>query len=188
MTESRNPRKRNTLKEEYMVKYLCAAVLAWALCLSSFAYADDKAPKLNGSKWVGVVRGEVVKIEEDVYIVRDFLDRKLRLHLDKKAYRDGDIKVGDEIEARFLHGPKDIYVKSVKRRPADSPLYSPAVEGEVLKIDGDAYFVKDINGREIRVHADQNTKKDGNITVGDEVLARMDETWSPGHAESLIKR
>src|SRR5947209_13080538 len=125
-----------------MVKYLGAAAFAGAMCVSSFAYADtttpkaDTTPKLNGSKpskskWMGVVRGEVVKIEEDVYIVRDFLDRELRLHLDNKAHRDGDIKAGDEIEARILHGPKDIYVKSLKRRPADSPLYSTAVEGEV---------------------------------------------------------
>jgi hypothetical protein len=79
-------------------------------------------------------------------------------------------------------------VKSLKRKPGDAHTYSQAVEGEVLKIDGDSYFVRDISGKEVRLHVDRNTKKDSNITVGDEILARMDESWSPGHAEFLSKR
>jgi uncharacterized protein YdeI (BOF family) len=163
-----------------------AALLMIAAGVPAAAYAHD--PKPSTSKWTGVVRGEVIKIEGDVYTVRDYLDRKLRLHLNPKAYKDGNIKIGDEIEARIHHGPKDIYVKSLKRRPAEPQTMSPAVEGEVLKIDGDSYFVKDISGKEVRLHVDRNTKKDGNITVGDEVLARTDDSWSPGHAESLTKR
>lgn len=86
-------------------------------------------------------------------------------------------------------------------QPAPGPQISPgtagkteSIEGEVLRIEGDIYVVKDTSGREVRLHVDKNTKIDGNITPKDLISAKAsqmsakpksDVTW---HADSIKKR
>ena len=59
------------------------------------------------------------------------------------------------------------------------------IEGVLLKIDGDSYLVKDLSGNEVKLRADDKTKKDGNLTVGDRILARLE---GPGVAASSITK
>ncbi len=56
------------------------------------------------------------------------------------------------------------------------------VNGEVLKIDGENYVVKDASGKEVKLHVNAQTKKDGDIKVGDKVEAQADGT---GHASAI---
>jgi hypothetical protein len=49
------------------------------------------------------------------------------------------------------------------------------IEGEVLRIEGSYYIVKDVSGKEVRLHVDNNTKLDGNISANDKVVARASE-------------
>jgi hypothetical protein len=56
------------------------------------------------------------------------------------------------------------------------------VKGDLLKIDGEFYVVKDIAGKEIRLHVDKTTAVDGAIKVGDKVEAQATEK---NHAASI---
>jgi hypothetical protein len=56
------------------------------------------------------------------------------------------------------------------------------VIGDLLKIDGEFYVVKDMAGKEIRLHADKTTTLDGAIKVGDKVEAQATEK---NHAVSV---
>ena len=56
------------------------------------------------------------------------------------------------------------------------------VSGEVLKIEGENYVVKDAMGKEVKLHVSPETKKDGDIKVGDKIEAQADAT---GHAISI---
>jgi hypothetical protein len=56
------------------------------------------------------------------------------------------------------------------------------VSGEVLKIEGENYVVKDAMGKEVKLHVSPETKKDGDIKVGDKIEAQADAT---GHAVSI---
>jgi len=56
------------------------------------------------------------------------------------------------------------------------------VSGEVLKIEGENYVVKDAMGKEVKLHVSPETKKDGDIKVGDKSEAQADAT---GHALSI---
>ena len=136
---------------------------------------------------MGRVRGEVIKIDGDVYIVEDDLGRQLRLHLTPKCERDADVRVGDEILARTTHRGKEFYIKSLKKI-SFSVSASHLIEGKLVKIDGESYLVKDISGREISLHVDGRTSKDGNITIGDAIHARIDGNVPISHAETLSKR
>ena len=57
-----------------------------------------------------------------------------------------------------------------------------AISGEVLKIDGENYVVKDATGKEVKLHVNAQTKKEGDIKVGDKVEAQSDGS---GHATSI---
>jgi hypothetical protein len=163
-----------------VVAFLLA--VSFLLTVPTLSVADVAGKKA----WSGRVRGEVIKIEGDVYTVEDDLGRRLKLHVLPTAEKDVDVRVGDEILARTTHRAKEVYIKSLKKISSSS---SPSlfVEGRVVKIEGDSYLVKDISGREVRLHVDDRTSKDGNITIGDTVQARIDG-GSAAHAETLGKR
>ena len=56
------------------------------------------------------------------------------------------------------------------------------VNGDLLKIDGEFYVVKDILGKETRLHVDKTTTMDGSINVGEKVEAQATEK---NHALSI---
>jgi|CXWL01.1.fsa_nt_gi hypothetical protein len=56
------------------------------------------------------------------------------------------------------------------------------VKGDLLKVDEESYVVKDMTGKEFRLHVDKTTKLDGAIEVGDKVEAQITET---DHVESI---
>ena len=56
------------------------------------------------------------------------------------------------------------------------------LQGDLLKIDGEFYVVKDMSGKETRLHVDKTTKLDGAIKAGDKVEAQATEK---NHALSI---
>jgi hypothetical protein len=56
------------------------------------------------------------------------------------------------------------------------------INGDLLKIDGEFYVVKDMAGKEIRLHVDKTTTMDGAMKVGDKVEAQATEK---NHAGSI---
>ena len=168
-----------------MNKYLGLRILV--LILLAYPAALTAAPDANPKSWTGAVRGEVMKIDSKVFIIQDSLDRKVRLEAGPNCTLDENIQVGDEIVAHIVHKGKEKYIKSMKRLISSSPTrISAVVEGEVLKIDHETYVVQDPTGKEVRLQVDAKTSKDGNITVGDSILASIDN-FQTIHAESLTK-
>jgi hypothetical protein len=49
------------------------------------------------------------------------------------------------------------------------------IRGEVLRVEGDNYFVKVKNGKEVRVHTDNTTKMMGEIKKGDRIVAKVNK-------------
>lgn len=56
------------------------------------------------------------------------------------------------------------------------------MEGEVLRVAGDTYFIKGQNGKEVALHTDQTTHKPANIIQGDRIVAEVNNT---NHALSM---
>ena len=57
-----------------------------------------------------------------------------------------------------------------------------AISGDLLKIDGEFYVVKDASGKEVRLHVDKTTKVEGALKAGDQIEAQASEK---GHALSI---
>jgi hypothetical protein len=126
------------------------------------------------------VKGVLMQIEGDYYILQDAEGKNVRVHVDKSTKMDGAFRIGDVVEVqRTLPG------HAIAIRPASSPLNvgpssassgmgssdrlitdpqvtlggaKQTVRGEVLKIDGDKYFVRDGHGNEVRLAVNQNTR------------------------------
>lgn len=56
------------------------------------------------------------------------------------------------------------------------------IKGEVLRVEGDNYFVKGPDGKEVRLHTDQTTQKTGTIHQGDGIEAKVNDQ---NHALSI---
>lgn len=57
-----------------------------------------------------------------------------------------------------------------------------AVKGEVLRIEGDQYYVAGEDGKEVGLHIDGTTQKTGDIQTGDRIEAQANER---SHALSI---
>jgi hypothetical protein len=59
------------------------------------------------------------------------------------------------------------------------------VKGEILRIDGENYVVRESSGAEVRMHVDSSTEKRSSLIpkVGEHVLAKVD---AKGHAISFF--
>lgn len=59
------------------------------------------------------------------------------------------------------------------------------VKGEIVKVDGQNYVVREASGAEVRMHVDASTEKRSNMTpkVGEHVIAKVD---AKGHAVSFL--
>jgi len=49
------------------------------------------------------------------------------------------------------------------------------ITGDLLKIEGDSYVVKNMTGKEIRLHVDKTTELEGSFKAGDKIEARSTE-------------
>ena len=56
------------------------------------------------------------------------------------------------------------------------------VTGDVLKIEGEFYVVKDTSGKEVRLHVDKTSQLDGTFKAGDKIEAQATDK---GHASSI---
>src|SRR5262249_27745212 len=78
--------------------------------------------------------------------------------------------------------------------PPSIPLWAATLEGEVLRINGDTYIVKDISGRNVRLQVDKDTTVGSNISAQDMVEVHASEVFKANspktswHADSIEKR
>ena len=75
----------------------------------------------------------------------------------------GDKKMNDEMGAGRSEGGK-------------------IIQGEVLRVEGENYFIKGKDGKEVRLHTDKTTQKMGEIKQGDRIEVKVNEE---NHALSM---
>jgi uncharacterized protein YdeI (BOF family) len=131
------------------------------------------------------LEGDVVRIDADSYVIRDATGREMRVYYDRATVRD-NVAVGDHVVV-YYDRPSAPYAASVRRQAGQTPpvVATPTlprpqtVEGEVLRIYPDSYVIRDLTGREVRLHVDKSTKLDGNLAPGDKVVARLTDPPAP---------
>lgn len=85
--------------------FVFAMILGVGLAGLSYAAADMAAPGLQ------TVKGDLLKIEGDAYVVKDMTGKEIRLHVDKTTELEGSFKAGDKIEARATEQDHALSIK-----------------------------------------------------------------------------
>ncbi len=144
---------------------------------------------------MATVKGTVDKIDGDVFTIKNDKGDTIRLHLDEKAFQGKRPKEGDKIQAKIPQGEETYDVVSVKKEGGSSAAstqqgeksmqaqsssqssssqgekFTRTIKGEISKVDGNVYYVRDTSGKEIRLRLDQSAEQSGELKKGDTVEA-----------------
>ncbi|HEY6085208.1 MAG TPA: hypothetical protein VIU63_07410 [Nitrospira sp.] len=97
-----------------------AAILAVGMAQLTFAASDTTtpggkaAPGEMGAPGAQTIKGDVLKIEGEYYVVKDTAGKEVRLHVDKTSKLDGNFKAGDKIEAQASDKGHALSIKPAK--------------------------------------------------------------------------
>jgi uncharacterized protein YdeI (BOF family) len=130
------------------------------------------------------IEGEVLRFEGNSYIIKDISGKEVRLQVDKATKMDGNLTAGDKIVAQTAAMPSEAppYVRSIY------VLGSPQlIEGELVRIDGNTYMVRDTTGREMPLYVDAGTVREGLVRPGDRIVV-LTSRLPVARAESINKK
>ena len=80
--------------KKVIVPFMFAMILGVGMVTLSYAAGDMAAPDSQ------TVKGDLLKIDGEFYVVKDMAGKEIRLHVDKTSQLDGTFKAGDKIEAQ----------------------------------------------------------------------------------------
>jgi hypothetical protein len=160
-------------------QFVLAMAFTVGIIASSYAAGEMAAP---GSQ---SIKGDLLKIEGEFYVVETTAGKEVRVHVDKTTNLDGTFKTGEELEVQMTDKGHAFSIKHVNAASGGMAAPGPqTVTGDLLKIEGESYVVHDLKGKEVRLHVDQTTKLEGGaFKTGDKVEAQVTEK---GHAVSMI--
>jgi len=104
------------------------------------------------------------------------------VHVNNNLQLQGDPPSGKRSNSAQANEMKDSRSRRVGGT-TDPDRAASIIQGEVVRVEGDHYFVKGRDGQEIRLHADTTTMRTERIKAGDRVEAKFDQN---NHALSLL--
>ncbi len=120
----------------------------------------------NTSPRFQTVEGVVQQQDGNDYVIKENSGRDMRLRVDNTTRLERNIRTGDKVVVVTSTMPSDASMYGMYK------LGNPNVlQGEVMRIDGDGYVIRESGGRDMRLRVDNTTRFDRNITVGDKVVA-----------------
>ncbi len=158
--------------------------------LPSSAYATSitrgtgkpTSPSANTSPRFPTVEGIVQQQDGNDYVIKENSGRDVRLHADNATRLDRDIRSGDRVAVITSTMTSDASMYSIYK------LGNPnVIQGEVVRIEGDGYVVRDFTGRDIRLQSNSATVRNDTIRVGDRIIADTGSSSSV-HVDSIAKR
>ena len=73
---------------------------------------------------------------------------------------------------------KDSQTRGGQGEPKELPIRQQGVhiiQGDVVRVEGNTYFIKELGGKELSLRTDATTMKAEKIQVGDRIEAKVDE-------------
>ena len=94
--------------KKLIVPFMFAMILGVAMVTLSYAAGDMAAPDSQ------TVKGDLLKIDGEFYVVKDMAGKEIRLHIDKTSKLDGAFKSGDKVEAQATEKDHAVSIKHVQ--------------------------------------------------------------------------
>ncbi|HBP89632.1 MAG TPA: hypothetical protein PKK23_02080 [Nitrospirales bacterium] len=182
----------------YVLKFAAPAFALTLGFVGSLQAAGDPMQKQSQEasqeqNKMATVKGTVEKIEGNELTIKNDQGETIRLHLDKNAFQGKHPKEGDKIQAKIPQGEESYNVITVQRdgQPSSAPKagksmqsqsssqsqtnqggqFTKTISGEILKVDGNIFYVQDPSGKEIRLRLDQSAEQSGDLKKGDTIEA-----------------
>jgi len=80
--------------KKLIVPFMFAMAIGVGMASFSFAAGDMAEPNTQ------TIKGDLLKIDGEFYVVKDTAGKEVRLHVDKTSQLEGTFKAGDKIEAQ----------------------------------------------------------------------------------------
>ena len=94
--------------KKLIVPFMFAMILGVAMVTLSYAAGDMAVPDSQ------TVKGDLLKIDGEFYVVKDMAGKEIRLHIDKTSKLDGAFKSGDKVEAQATEKEHAMSIKHVQ--------------------------------------------------------------------------
>ena len=94
--------------KKLILPFMFAMILGVAMVTLSYAAGDMAAPDSQ------TVKGDLLKIDGEFYVVKDMAGKEIRLHIDKTSKLDGAFKSGDKVEAQATEKEHAMSIKHVQ--------------------------------------------------------------------------
>ena len=88
--------------------FVFATILSVGMASLSYAAGDMAAESTQ------TVKGDLLKIDGEFYVVKDMAGKEIRLHVDKTTTLDGAIKAGDKLEAQATEKNHAVSVRHIQ--------------------------------------------------------------------------
>jgi uncharacterized protein YdeI (BOF family) len=88
--------------------FVFALILGVVMASLSFAAGDMAAPSTQ------TIKGDLLKIDGEFYVVKDTAGKEIRLHVDKTSQLDGTFKAGDKIEVQATEKNHAVSIRDVQ--------------------------------------------------------------------------
>jgi uncharacterized protein YdeI (BOF family) len=88
--------------------FMFAMILGFVMASLSFAAGDMAAPSTQ------TIKGDLLKIDGEFYVVKDTAGKEIRLHVDKTSQLNGTFKAGDKIEAQATEKNHAVSIRDVQ--------------------------------------------------------------------------
>lgn len=138
------------------------------------------------------ITGEVLKVQEDLYTIKDEQGKEVRLRIEQDAFQGQKPQKGDKIQAKVDKDQESYQAISAKKagqsgsgqsqnqgqsqqqnQQSQSGEFTKTIQGKVQKVEGNTYYVQTEQGEEVRLRLDQSAQKEGEIKEGDMIEAQV---------------
>ena len=117
------------------------------------------------------IRGELVKIEGRYYVIKDDSGNEVRLLVSQDTDLTNQPKPGDRIEVQTSPVEHAMFIRALAAHSEMPAGPSKIIRGELVKIEGPYYVIRDGEGREVRLHVSKDTELSGSFKPGDQIEA-----------------
>lgn len=94
--------------KKLIVSFLFAMALGVGIASFSYAAGDMAAPSTQ------TIKGDLLKIDGEFYVVKEMTGKEVRLHVDKTTTLDGSINVGEKVEAQATEKNHAVSIRHVQ--------------------------------------------------------------------------
>jgi len=126
-----------------------------------------------------MIKGEILKVQDDVYTIQDPQGEQLRLRIEANALNGKSLKKGDMVQAKIMNGQESYNVISAKKaKQSSSSSQTKNLTGTVQNVEDNTYTIKTEDGQNLELQIEQKVLQGASLKKGDKIQAEVEASGS----------